>query len=140
MEREGGCACGAIRFVVTGPFAGVGACHCTDCQKETGGGAGHVALARKGSLVITKGSPKFFRKRSDSGAEVTRAFCGDCGTPLWSGSERMPFTPVKLGSLDDFDDLSPQIHMFVSSAPAWHQFGEGLPKFDKMPPVPAEPR
>jgi hypothetical protein len=43
---------------------------------------------------------------------------------------------LKLGALDERADLAPQLHLFVSSAPPWHLFGEGLPRFQKMPPVP----
>src|SRR4029077_10171105 len=58
MERTGGCACGAIRFEITAPFIGVGACHCTDCQKASGGGPNYVALTPKGARVVTKGEEK----------------------------------------------------------------------------------
>ena len=46
-DRTGGCACGAIRFKITAPLMGVGVCHCTDCQKASGGGPNYVALAPK---------------------------------------------------------------------------------------------
>jgi hypothetical protein len=134
-ERAGGCACGAIRFTITAPLIGIGACHCTDCQKASGGGPNYVALASKGALEVTKGAAKLFCSKGDSGAEVARAFCADCGTPLWSIPAHEPFMPVKLGALDDRSDLAPQMHIYVASAPAWHQFGNGLPAFPKMPPT-----
>jgi hypothetical protein len=36
MEREGGCACGAVRYVVTGGPLRVGLCHCLTCRKRHG--------------------------------------------------------------------------------------------------------
>src|SRR5260370_9701527 len=37
VEREGGCACGAMRYRLTAPPLIVNACHCRDCQRLTGG-------------------------------------------------------------------------------------------------------
>jgi hypothetical protein len=136
MERQGGCACGAVRFTITAPLAGVGACHCRDCQKASGGGPNYVALARRDAFIVTKGEPRIHRGRADSGAETGRAFCPDCGTPLWSLAPDLPFIPVKVGALDERDDLAPQMHIYVSSAPPWHPFCAGSPRFEKMPPTP----
>ena len=133
-ERTGGCACGAVRFRITSPFLGVGACHCTDCQKASGGGPNYVALAPTAAFEVTRGEPRIFRTRGDSGADVGRAFCPVCGTPLWSEPAHEPFTPVKLGALDDTADLAPGMHIYVASAPAWHSIPDGLPAFAGMPP------
>jgi len=135
-DRTGGCACGAIRFKITAPFMGVGACHCTDCQKGSGGGPNYAALAPNDAFVVTKGEAKIYVGRADSGAETRRAFCPDCGTPLWSTPAGAPFTPVKIGALDDSSDLTPALHLYVSSAPSWHLMQEGAPQFPKMPPFP----
>ena len=135
-ERTGGCACGAIRFRVTGPFIAVGVCHCKDCQKAAGGGPNYVALTPGPAFEVTKGQAKLYRSRGASGAEVGRAFCADCGTPLWSLPAHEPFVPVKLGALDDSSDLTPNMHLYVSSAAPWHLMHEGLPRFPQMPPGP----
>ena len=136
MERPGGCACGAVRFVVKAPFMGVGACHCTDCQKASGGGPNYIALAPKDAFAVTRGEAKLYRGRADSGAEAVRAFCGECGTPLWSVPAGLPFIPVKVGAFDDSADLVPGMHLYASSAQPWHQFGGGVPRLEKMPPAP----
>jgi len=68
MERTGGCACGAIRFKITAPFIGVGACHCSDCQKASGGGPNYVGLAPKDALVVDpKGSEAVSLQRGQRG-------------------------------------------------------------------------
>ncbi|AHG18530.1 hypothetical protein Z042_01925 [Chania multitudinisentens RB-25] len=131
-ERTGGCACGAIKFRITAPFMGVGVCHCTDCQKATGGAPNYVALAPEASFEITQGEVKVYRSKGDSGKEVGRAFCPECGTPLWS--KPAPFVAVKLGALDDNADLTPNLHLYTASAAPWHLMHEGIPAFPKMPP------
>ncbi|HEY2707850.1 MAG TPA: GFA family protein [Caulobacteraceae bacterium] len=135
-DRTGGCACGAVRFKITQPLMGVGVCHCTDCQKASGGPPNYVALAPTTGFEVTKGAAKIYASKGDSGGEVSRAFCPECGTPLLSTPDGAPFTPVKLGALDDNADLAPAMHLYVSSAPAWHLMHEGLPTFPKMPPFP----
>ena len=133
MERTGGCACGAVRFKLTAPFLGVGACHCADCQKASGGGPNYVGLAPPSAVSVIKGEPRIYRSKADSGAEVGKAFCPECGTPLWSLPAHEPYTPIKLGALDDNADLSLDMHIYVGSAPRWHVIEDGLPAFPKMP-------
>ena len=133
--RTGGCACGAIRFTISGPFIATGACHCTDCQKTAGGGPNYVVLVPPGALTIEKGTPRTWLGHGDSGAEVGRSFCADCGTPLWAGATDGPFITVKIGALDDSSDFTPALHVYAASAPAWHPMDDGLPRFEKMPPA-----
>lgn len=133
-ERTGGCACGAIRFNVTAPLLGVGVCHCADCQKESGGGPNYVGLAPMSGFEVTKGKEKVFHSKGDSGAQIGRAFCADCGSPLWSIPADQPFLPVKLGALDENSDLMADMHLYTDSAPKWHLMHDGVPTFPKTPP------
>jgi len=133
MHREGGCACGAIRFELTAEPIGTGACHCTACQKLSGGGPNFVALLPKGTVKVTRGNPHIFTGTGDSGGKVERAFCADCGTPLWSVPEHAPFMTLKVGALDSSDDLAPAMHIYTASAPKWHHLPTDVPNFAKMP-------
>jgi len=136
-DIEGGCACGAVRFRISGDLIGSGACHCRACQYAAGGAPTYVVLAPAAGFAVTKGEPKVYYSKGDSGADVGRAFCPDCGTPLYSmaADGSMPFMPVKVGALDDPSVHSPQIHLYVSEAQPWHQMAPGLPQFPKMPPM-----
>jgi hypothetical protein len=130
----GGCACGAIRFEITEPLMGVGVCHCKDCQKASGGGPNYVALAPASGFKITKGHAKVYVCKGDSGGDIGRAFCPDCGSPLWSTPAGAPYVPVKLGALDDNASLTPALHLYTDSAPPWHLLHDGIPAFPKAPP------
>ena len=134
-DREGGCACGAIRFKITAPFMGVGVCHCADCQKASGGGPNYVALAPNAGFEVTKGEAKVYVIKGDSGADIGRAFCAECGSPLWAViGGQAPYFPVKLGAFDDSSGFAPNLHLYTASAPPWHLMHEGLPAFPQAPP------
>ena len=134
-KLEGGCQCGAIRYEITLNLMGAGACHCRSCQYSTGGGPNYVALVPTPGFKITRGQPKTYVRPGGSGADVTRNFCGDCGTPLWSQGD-LPFLPVKVGSFDDPSALEPGVHLWTSDAPPWHPIGPGRPAFPENPPRP----
>lgn len=138
MHREGGCACGAIRFeTFVNPMA-TGACHCKDCQKLTGGGPNYVALMSKGAINVTQGTPCLYHRKADSGEAVERAFCAACGTHLWGMPADAPFMTVKVGAFDDSAELGPMMHIYTASAPAWHAIPANTPCFPKMPPMDAK--
>jgi len=134
MRRSGGCACGTIRFLVDAEPLGTGACHCSNCRKFSGGGPNYVVLLPPDAIVLEQGQPRAYEDRGDSGGKVLRNFCPDCGTPLWSIAENLPFVPVKVGAFDDAADLGPVMHIFTASAPAWHPLADGLPGFPGLPP------
>ena len=137
-ELQGGCACGKVRYRITAPLIGVGVCHCRACQYASGGGPNYAALAPRGALEVTEGQPKVFTQPADSGNDVGRAFCGDCGTPLFSTpGGASPIQPVRLGSLDDPSGYTPMAHVYTEAAQPWHLMHDGLPQFAKMPPMPA---
>ena len=130
---EGGCFCGAIRYRVTGPLAGAAACHCRKCQYGSGGGPNYVVLAPRVAFEVASGRPVAHASRADSGAEVTRTFCGACGTPLWSDSPSLPFLAVRAGSLDDPSPAKPGLHIWTEAAQLWHATTPGAAVFERGP-------
>ena len=70
MSRfEGGCLCGAVRYVADGPVLGSAACHCRDCQYVSGGAPAYVFVVPRSSLKITRGQTKVYWSEADSGAQ-----------------------------------------------------------------------
>ena len=131
---SGQCACGQIRFQLTGTPEKVGACHCTDCQKFTGGNANVHMIYNAANLSILQGTPKHFKSTADSGSDVRRHFCGDCGAPLWSELAHRPIIAIKVAALEPTGDLALQYQIYTSSAPNWHVFDPDVPSFEKMAP------
>jgi hypothetical protein len=132
---QGGCACKAIRYEVSSePFA-VMECHCRDCQYASGGAAATVAIVPRPAFTLTKGTPKAYTVKGESGGNVTRFFCADCGSPLYSFPGDAPIAAVKAASLDDPSWLKIGGALYVSSAQPWAHIDRNLPAFEKMPPM-----
>jgi hypothetical protein len=87
------------------------------------------------SALEMEGQAKGYTNQGESGRSVTRFFCPDCGSQLYSSVEVAPGVLfVKLGSLDQADNLAPQVHIWTASRPSWCQLPDGAPAFDKNPP------
>ena len=131
---SGGCRCGAIRYTCSAEPVMVANCHCRDCQYASGGGASTVALVPRPAIEIEVGEVSRFSVVAENGKQVTRQFCGVCGSPLFSELESMPqLFVVKAGSLDDPSWLVPGAHIWTRSAQPWSLADDGLPRFETNP-------
>ncbi|MEE8443825.1 MAG: GFA family protein [Alphaproteobacteria bacterium] len=111
----GGCLCGAIRFRVGGEALRIANCHCDDCRKATGASFATNVFINEADLTILQGTPKSFDHQADSGATMTKQFCGNCGTQLFGrGSRSAGVLHVKVGAIDDAGFVRPAIDVFVS--------------------------
>jgi hypothetical protein len=132
---QGGCLCGAVRYEVSAePFA-VMNCHCRDCQYTSGGAFSTVAVVPAAAFKLTKGTPRRFTVKGDSGKEVTRSFCDTCGTPVFSEPPGGAIMVVKAGTLDDPSWLKMGGALYTKSAQPWAHIDPNLPAFEKMPPM-----
>lgn len=133
--RTGGCLCGAVRYESEGEPVFSLQCHCRDCQRSSG--TAYIAAIRVPSagFRITQGAPKRYVGKADSGNEIIRAFCGDCGSPLWvQVSTRQDIVGLRVGSLDDPSGFRPEADIFVKSAQPWDHMDPALPKYPTYPP------
>ena len=78
----GGCQCGSVRYVLTTEPVRLVACHCKECQRQSGSAFGMSMPVTKDSLTVT-GLTKQFTHIADSGNEVTGVFCPDCGVRIY---------------------------------------------------------
>jgi hypothetical protein len=132
--HEGGCLCGAVRYRLEGDPIVSGACYCRDCQRVAGGGAAYAMMYPADALTVTKGSPRSFASKADSGSDVFRSFCPDCGVHLFSHNSAHPeFRAVKVGTLDDPGWFRAQGAAWTASAQPWHHLDPDLPSWETQP-------
>ncbi|MEG9861000.1 MAG: GFA family protein [Parvularculales bacterium] len=133
---SGGCLCGAVRYECDAEPVAFLICHCRDCRYVSGGNAAAVVIAPKPAFCITSGEDNVRGHTSDSdkGNQVTRQFCVQCGTPLFSKLHAMPDVwGIKAGSLDDASRLTPSATLWTSTAYSWALIHEDIPRFEKDP-------
>jgi hypothetical protein len=66
----GGCACGAIRYEITTFPQLLYACHCTDCQTQSGSAFALNMPVDTNALRFVKGEPKGGIRSPRNGAQV----------------------------------------------------------------------
>ena len=129
----GGCACGAIRYEISGEPLFQNHCQCLDCQRKSGTGHGsYLTFLRSG--VELQGEATHWDIVADSGNPKTRAFCPVCGSPVYVTFSAMPENiAVHAASLDDPSRFKPQAVTYGVRGHAWDLIDPALVKFDKMP-------
>jgi len=133
--RTGGCLCGAIRYETAGEPVFTLRCHCRDCQRQSG--AAHVPAARVPSagFRVLQGTPRRYVTKADSGNDIVRVFCGNCGTPLYvQVGTRPDLIGLRVCTLDDPSWFKPDADIFMRSAQPWDHDQRDVPKHDTYPP------
>jgi hypothetical protein len=134
MTMTGGCLCGRVRFEVEGPPGPTGYCHCTRCQRRTGGGSSAQARIDASALRVRQGEEHVRAYRPPSGFE--KLFCAECGSALFARNPEDPAQmSVRLGAFDGDPGVRPQFRQFVAYAAAWEAIpDDGLPRFPESRP------
>jgi hypothetical protein len=115
----GGCQCGSVRYVLTTEPIRLVACHCKECQRQSGSAFGMSMLVKKDSLTVT-GLTKQFTRIADSGNEVAGVFCPDCGVRIYHAPKpAQDVLALKPGTLDDTGWLRPGYFLWMKSAQGW---------------------
>jgi hypothetical protein len=129
-SREGGCACGALRYrLATAPMF-VHCCHCRDCQRQTGSAFVLNALIEADRMDVLAGTPMPSATPTDSGRPHAIFRCTACGTAVWSeygGRTAVRF--VRVGTLDDPASLPPDVHIYTRSKLPWIALPAEVPTF-----------
>jgi hypothetical protein len=132
----GACGCGAVKFEIDEPLIGAAYCHCTRCQRRTGGASSATALLRPGSLRITQGEDKVKAWKPEDGFH--KDFCSECGSALFGGPPgEDTITLVRLGVVDGDPGVRPIARQFVAYAASWEPVpDDGLTHYDERMPGP----
>ena len=128
----GRCLCGGIQYEYDGEIGPAGVCHCEDCRRTSGSAFGISVRLEKTGFYVQKGNLGSYTKLGDSGNELTRHFCADCGSPIFTSSPvHRDFVYVKAGSLNDPDIVRLRHQAWTASAVAWARVPLDLPAFEE---------
>ena len=131
----GRCLCGGVTYSADAEPAAQAACHCADCQRQTGNpfsvivGVPRAAFNVEGDTLAS-----FSTTGADHGEETQRSFCSACGSPIVSFSAAAPqLAFIKAGSLDDASWLEPAVEVWTSSAQPWSPHFEHAAQLERGP-------
>ena len=132
MKVTGRCHCGAIAYEARVDPGRVVVCHCRDCQRLSGSAYRVSVGTTRGDFTLRRGAPTVYVKTADSGARRAQAFCGACGSPLFTYDLARPESlGLRIGCLDQRDRLLPARQIWCDSA--W-------PGTARLAGVPGHPR
>lgn len=127
MSEAGGCLCGAVTYLVTGPLRPVIACHCVQCRKSSGHHVAATSVARED--IEISGEVTWFQ----SSKTARRGFCGTCGSNLfWDGAGAN--LSIFAGTLDGKTGLAMAGHIFCADKGDYYEITDDLPKADGYDP------
>lgn len=118
---EGGCDCRQVRYRLERAPLYVHCCHCRWCQRESGAAFALNAMIEAEQVTLVAGAPRLVDTPSDSGNGQLIARCPTCQVALWSHYAGMGRAAsfVRVGTLDEPDQLPPDIHIFTRSKQPW---------------------
>src|SRR5690349_5897137 len=108
-EREGGCACGVVRYRLGAEPMFVHCCHCLNCQRQTGSAFVINLLIEARNVEVLSGTPQPVDVPRDDGS-VQRIFrCSECQTAVFSVYNHQEVRFVRGGTLDDPTGVEPDV-------------------------------
>jgi hypothetical protein len=132
MSITGHCYCGNVSYEAKGPVFLKAECLCRECQYITGGGSLHIIAVPLDGFALTKGEVKGYQRDDIEGA-VTRQFCPNCGTHMFTRAPALADAIIiKVGTLDDpsiYD--GPDTINFACDAQPYHRVPDDKPVFQK---------
>ncbi|MBD3343504.1 MAG: GFA family protein [Chitinivibrionales bacterium] len=122
MEKlTGHCTCGNVGFNYSGELGPAAYCHCDDCRRTTGS-AFNVSLQLQIKSLQFSGK-EYIKEReyiADSGNAIVRAFCSNCGSPIYTIHPHEPdYIWIKAGIVDQTELIKPVHESWTDTKVAW---------------------
>ena len=132
LSLNGGCACGSIRYECRSKPMLEYKCHCRACQRASGSGFVALLWVPIDKLVLTANEPRYYSVEADSGRQLKRGFCPDCGSHVLLLPELPGIIFIVAASLDNPSEFKPQQAIWISQAQPWDMLDTSLRQFDQQ--------
>ena len=129
-EREGGCACGAVRYRLASEPLFVHCCHCLNCQRQTGSAFVINILIETNRVELLAGEPEAIAVPRSGGKKQKIWRCPTCQIAVYSQYTTPRVRFVRAGTLDDPSSVAPDVHIFTRSKLPWVTLPESVPAFN----------
>lgn len=128
---KGQCLCGTVTFEVDAPNDHLGDtryCYCASCRRANGTAFSANVPVPLDRYRLTSGEDVI--KEYQSSAGTTRAFCSNCGSPVFGKKADDPdHIRVRLGTLEQKANASLSAHAWTSETPPWYKIEGYLKRF-----------
>jgi hypothetical protein len=129
-SRDGGCACGAVRYRLTSVPLFTHCCHCLNCQRQTGSAFVINVLIETDRVELLAGDPQPVDVPRDDGSTQRVFRCPICQVAVFSQYTHPGVRFVRAGTLDDPSTVTPDVHIFTRSKLDWVTLPESVPAFE----------
>ena len=130
VQREGGCACGAVRYRLASDPLFIHCCHCLNCQRQTGSAFVINLLIEADRVELLAGDPQPVDVPRDDGSAQRIFRCPTCQVAVFSQYTSPEFRYVRGGTLDDPAAVAPDVHIFTRSKLPWVTLPDSVPAFE----------
>jgi hypothetical protein len=129
--REGGCACGAVRYRLRSEPLFVHCCHCLNCQRQTGSAFVINLLIERDRVELLGAEPVSVPvPRDEAGKRTQKVYrCPTCQVAVFSEYGQAGVLFVRGGTLDDPSSVAPDVHIFTRSKLPWVALPDSVPAF-----------
>lgn len=125
---EGSCLCGKVRYTYDGAIEEIAMCHCSQCRQAQGGAFATNSPIDSQKLVIIG---QEYIKEFASNENKVRAFCQNCGSPLYSALKDLPSVKrLRVGTIETPFSCETKYHIFSASKASWHVITDEYPQFE----------
>jgi hypothetical protein len=128
--REGGCACGVVRYRLASDPLFVHCCHCLNCQRQSGGAFVINLLLEAERVEVLSGEPQTVDAPRDDGSAQRIFRCPSCQVAVFSEYGWPEVRFVRGGTLDEPSTVTPDVHIFTRSKLPWVTIPDDIPAFD----------
>jgi hypothetical protein len=115
----GGCLCGRIRYSGEAEPLRMVACHCKDCQRNTGSAFLTVFGVPTGTFTVTGDPQTHTRPGGTTGKPLHRVFCPDCGSSIMVYKDNTGRVNFTAGTLDDTSFFKPTANIYCETKQSW---------------------
>lgn len=126
---KGRCLCGKVSYTYDGAITEIALCHCSQCRRVQGG-----AFATNSPLDNNKLSfvgTEYVKELPVTGDKV-RAFCSECGSPVYSAKASLPNVKrIRVGTIESDFTCENQYHIYVASKASWHSITDAYPQYEE---------
>ncbi len=131
---DGGCGCGQVRYTINAQqLPVVYACHCTDCQTQSGSAFALQMPVFEAMLSVT-GDMISGARTQPSGAIGTIFACKKCLVRVYSKNSTRPgMATIRAGTLDDSKQVVPKFHLWTSSKLPWVALPDDMLEWEQQP-------